>query len=238
MTTPATRAVQLNQTADPLGPVITLRDVSVVHGRGHRAVHALTAVSGDVAYGAQLAIVGQSGSGKSTLVHVMSGLQELTGGAVSWPSLGGHPHDRPGMVGVVFQSPSLLPPLDALENVALPLLLQGVPQDEATALAHDALELVSLTTIAHQLPEELSGGQSQRVAIARALVTRPLIVLADEPTGQLDHDTATRVLDLMIEQVEAIGAALVVSTHDTAVADRLQLRWRMSDGHLTVEEAR
>lgn len=235
MSLPATSNLRLDLPPNPCGSVVTLREASVLHGRGDRAVHALSEVSGRVPSGASLAVVGQSGSGKSTLVHVMAGLQELTSGSVEWPSLGGHPRDRPGVVGVVFQAPSLLPPLDVLENVALPLLLRGVRPAEANELARDALELVELGTVAHQLPEELSGGQAQRVAIARALVTRPVIILADEPTGQLDHETAARVLDLMIEQVEAVGSSLVVSTHDTAVADRFPLRWRMSDGRLEIE---
>lgn len=236
MSLPSTDPLRLDPASDRLSPLVRLQHVSVVHGRGHRTVRALDDVTGQVAYGARLAVVGQSGSGKSTLMHVMAGLQEPSLGSVDWPSLGGaHPREVPGRVGVVFQSPSLLPPLDAIENVALPLLLRGVPRAEATALAHDALDLVGLAMVANQLPEELSGGQAQRVAVARALVTRPVLVLADEPTGQLDHETAEHLLDLMIEQAEAVGAALVVSTHDLTIADRFDHRWRMSDGQLIME---
>jgi putative ABC transport system ATP-binding protein len=133
---------------------------------------------------------------------------------------------------VVFQRPSLLPELDATENVALPLLLSGVEDPEATVSAWAALDRLGLGDLARLLPEELSGGQAQRVGMARALAGRPSLVVADEPTGQLDHATAAAVLDALDEAAAATGAALLISTHDPMVAARFGERWTMADGRL------
>jgi putative ABC transport system ATP-binding protein len=132
----------------------------------------------------------------------------------------------------VLQGPSLLPPLDVRENVALPLLLAGADEREAGTRADDAMRLVGVADLAHQLPEELSGGQAQRVAVARVVAMRPALVLADEPTGQLDHATGAHVLDVLEAAADAVGAALVLTTHDPAVAARLVGRWTMRDGRL------
>jgi putative ABC transport system ATP-binding protein len=133
---------------------------------------------------------------------------------------------------VVFQGPSLLPALDAIENVALPLLLAGGDEKEATRAAAAALEHLGLDGVAGLLPEELSGGQAQRVAIARALVSRPRLLIADEPTGQLDHTAADAVISAMETAVAQSATAVVVSTHDPAVAARFARRWHMADGAL------
>jgi ABC-type lipoprotein export system ATPase subunit len=135
---------------------------------------------------------------------------------------------------MVFQAPSLLPPLDVLENVALPLLLLGVADDDARAAAFVALERLALVDLVSKLPEELSGGQAQRVAVARALVATPALILADEPTGQLDSGTAADVVDALLEAAGATDAALVIATHDPAVAGHLDQQWTMRDGHLSV----
>jgi putative ABC transport system ATP-binding protein len=193
---------------------------------------ALDGITCQVRPGARIALVGSSGSGKSTLLHVLAGLQPPTSGAVRWPGLGSSPAGRPDLVGVVFQSPSLLPPLDAVENVELPLLLAGANALDSRRRAREALDRLGLSGLAGQLPEELSGGQAQRVALARVLAVGPRLVLADEPTGQLDHATGTHVLDVLMETVAALDAALVVSTHDPAVADRLPMRWDIADGRL------
>jgi predicted ABC-type transport system involved in lysophospholipase L1 biosynthesis ATPase subunit len=130
----------------------------------------------------------------------------------------------------------LLPPLDVTENVALPLLLAGVDQTGATAAARAALAALGLEEIGSSLPDEISGGQAQRVAVARALAGRPRLLLADEPTGQLDRATAVAVVDALIEAAHQSGAALVVATHDPAVASRLAIRWSVTDGHLITND--
>jgi putative ABC transport system ATP-binding protein len=210
-------------------------DVARVYGSGVAAVVAVSDVSCQVRAGDRIALVGTSGSGKSTLLHLLAGLERPTQGEVTWPSLPVR-DGRPTDVGVVFQGPSLLPALDVTENVALPLVLAGVGQDEATARALAALDAVHLTEQARSVPEELSGGQSQRAAIARVLAAAPRLVLADEPTGRLDHDTARVVIDALLHAVDRIGAALVVTTHDPLVADRLPLRWQMADGALDLRD--
>jgi len=134
---------------------------------------------------------------------------------------------------VVFQGPSLLPALDVVENVALPLLLADTAEDEATARAVAALDLLAIGDLARKLPEQLSGGQAQRVAVARALAARPALILADEPTGQLDHEAAALVIDVLLHATTELGAALVVSTHDPLIAQRLPTRWAMRDGTLS-----
>jgi ABC-type lipoprotein export system ATPase subunit len=139
-------------------------------------------------------------------------------------------------VAVVFQAASLLPPLDVRENVALPLLLDGWTRDAATDAALRALDHLNLADLATKLPEELSGGQAQRVAIARALAGRPLLILADEPTGQLDHQSGSAVTDALITAAAHTGAALLVNTHDPAVAEHLPVRWTMTSGALTTSE--
>jgi putative ABC transport system ATP-binding protein len=207
-----------------------------VYGSGPAAVVAVSGVTCQVRAGDRIALVGSSGSGKSTLLHLMAGLETASAGRVSWPALpmrDGRPRD----VGVVFQGPSLLPALDVTENVALPLVLAGAGQVEAAARATEAIAAVRLAEQARAVPEELSGGQSQRAAIARVLAAAPALVLADEPTGQLDHPTARIVLDALVQVADRIGAALVVSTHDPQVAERLPARWRMQDGVL-LDEAR
>lgn len=204
------------------------------YGSGPNAVVALHDVTCEIWPRDRIAIMGPSGSGKSTLLHVMAGLDTPTSGTITWPALGDRSSLRPGLVAVVFQGPSLLPPLDVLENVALPLVLAGVGQGEARERASAALARLDLGDLDAKLPEELSGGQMQRVAIARALVQRPRLLLADEPTGQLDQHTAGHVVEVLVEVAAETGAALVVSTHDPAVADRLELRWPVADGALTV----
>jgi putative ABC transport system ATP-binding protein len=202
------------------------------YGRGAGAVVALRDVSCRVGPCDRIAVTGRSGSGKSTLAHVIAGLDQPTSGAVSWPALGGRDALRPARVGVVFQAPSLLPELDVLENVALPLELAGVMPDTARRRALDALAALDLAQLAGQLPEELSGGQAQRVAVARVIATGPALVVADEPTGQLDGATAERMLATLEAACDARDAALVLTTHDERIAARYPRRWRMRDGTL------
>jgi putative ABC transport system ATP-binding protein len=216
------------------GPALAeCRDVTRTYGRGRTEVVALREVSCRVVRGQRVAVTGESGSGKSTLLHVLAGLEPPTSGGVTWPGLGRR-GGRPDGVGVVFQAPSLLPMLDVADNVAVPLLFSGVEPGQARRRALTALERLDLADLAGAAPEELSGGQGQRIALARVLAVEPALVLADEPTGQLDRRTAGHVLDVLLESVDVLGAALVVSTHDPAVADRLAERWPMADGRLTV----
>ncbi len=206
------------------------------YGSGTTSLTALAPTDCEVPPGARIALVGRSGSGKSTLVHLMAGLDDPTEGVVDWPALGPRAALRPGPVGVVFQGPSLLPPLTVLENVALPLVLGGMTEVRARERAAEALASVGLADLARKLPEEISGGQAQRAAVARALAGEARLLLADEPTGQLDHPNAAAVVDVLLEAAARNGAALVVATHDPEVARRLDTQWSMRDGRLTTEK--
>jgi len=162
----------------------------------------------------------------------MAGLDDPTVGEVRWPAIGDRAALRPGPVAIVFQGPSLLPPLNVVENVGLPLALAGCAQTEVSERAMAALARLDLGDLAEKLPEEISGGQAQRVAVARAVVGEPRLILADEPTGQLDHEIGAVVVDELLGAAERCGAALVVATHDTEMADRLGERWRLRSGRL------
>jgi ABC-type lipoprotein export system ATPase subunit len=216
-------------------PLVRCDGAARTFGRGPAATVALQPTSCEVFPGARIAVTGPSGSGKSTLLHLMAGLDQPTLGAVEWPSIGGRDDLRPGPVGTVFQGPSLLPPLTVAENVALPLLLARHDERSAAQAARDALDRLGLAGLADKLPDEISGGQAQRVAVARALVGDPVLVLADEPTGQLDHPNASAVVDVLLETASHTDAALVVATHDPAVSDCLAERWEMRDGRLEVQ---
>jgi putative ABC transport system ATP-binding protein len=190
-----------------------------------------------------VAIVGASGSGKSTLLGLLAGLDQASGGSVE---LCGQPLEgldedgraalRGGRVGFVFQSFQLLPTLTALENVLLPLELvatdNGDARRDAKSVAEDALERVGLSERSGHYPRQLSGGEQQRVAIARAFAPRPRILFADEPTGNLDQATGERIIELLLALRADAGAALVLVTHDQALATRCDRRLGMRDGHL------
>ena len=214
--------------------LVRCEHVSRSFGAGTAVVHAVRDVTCDIGAGQHIALVGASGSGKSTLLHLFAGLDHPTTGSISWPALEGAPL-RPGPVAVVFQAPSLLAPLDVLENVALPLVLLGIRAVDARAGALGAIQRLGLGDLGAKLPEELSGGQAQRVAVARALVAVPSLILADEPTGQLDSVTAAEVTSALLEAADATGAALVIATHDPAVARRLDQRWTITDGQLATD---
>ena len=200
-------------------------------------MHAVRDVHCAVPAGLRAALVGPSGSGKSTLLHLLAALDRPTAGTIERPGLRGTAAGEEGGIGVVFQGPSLVPALDVLENVALPLLLAGVAERVAVERAAAALDRLDLGFLAGALPETLSGGQAQRVAAARVLAGRPALVLADEPTGQLDRATADHVLEVLLDAADELGAALVVSTHDEVVAGRLATRWTMADGRLDTGRA-
>lgn len=221
----------------PNGDVLVDCDgVARTFGTGRTAVVAVSGVTCAIHVGDRIALMGPSGSGKSTLLHLMAGLDEPTRGSVSWPAIGARDRLRPGPVGVVFQSPSLLPPLDVLENVTLPLLLAGQRPDSARRAGCEALERLDLSSLAAKLPEEISGGQAQRVAVARVLAGEPRLILADEPTGQLDHVVGALVIDALLDAALATGAALLISTHDPRIGERLERVWQMRDGQLDHQE--
>jgi ABC-type lipoprotein export system ATPase subunit len=209
------------------------------YGSGAGATVALQPTDCEVHADARIALIGPSGSGKSTLLHLLAGLDAPTVGTVDWPALGTLARLRPGPIAVVFQGPSLLPPLTVVENVGLPLVLDGVTDVEARRRAHEALQLVGLDDVSHKLPEEISGGQAQRVAVARAVVGHPQLLLADEPTGQLDRANGASVIDVLLAAADHAQAALVVATHDPTVAARLATRWEAHSGRLeiTADEA-
>jgi ABC-type lipoprotein export system ATPase subunit len=214
-------------------PIVRMTGVARSYGHGVAARVALRQTDCEVAEGARIALMGPSGSGKSTLLHLMAGLDDPTVGSVEWPAIGPRAALRPGPVAVIFQGPSLLPALSVVENVALPLILAGSGHDAATARAERSLEQLDLTELRNKLPEEISGGQAQRVAICRALAGDPRLILADEPTGQLDTEIGSHVIDVLLEAADHAAAALLVSTHDPAIAERLPTHWQIADGALS-----
>lgn len=212
--------------------LVVCTEASRAFGSGRSAVVAVRRTTAEVSGGARISIAGPSGSGKSTLLHLMAGLEVPTGGQVKWPSFSTNAAERAQDIGVVFQSPSLVPALDVAENTGLALVLAGVNELECRERVAEALELVGVSSLAGKLPEELSGGQAQRIAVARVLAQRPRLVLADEPTGQLDHATGQHLIDVLLAATAHIGAALVVTTHDRRILERLDTHWSMHEGRL------
>jgi putative ABC transport system ATP-binding protein len=206
---------------------------------------ALRGVDVTIRRGEQLAIMGPSGSGKTTLLHVLAGIVRPTRGSVWWAGQdlarlgdGRRTTLRRTDFGFVFQSGHLLPELPAVENAALPLLVGGVRRAQAIDAASRLFGPLGLHGLEGRRPGELSGGQAQRVAIARALVTNPAVVFADEPTGALDSDTGTAMMRLLTDATAAAGAALVVVTHDEAVAGWCPRVIRLRDGRVVADGPR
>jgi ABC-type lipoprotein export system ATPase subunit len=210
--------------------------VSRTFGTGEQAVVAVHSASCHIHATDRVAIMGPSGSGKSTLLHVIAGLDTPTSGSVTWPALGLSAAGLPGSIAMVFQGASLMPPLTVLENVAFPLLLEGMSDSLARQSAAGALASLDIGELGSRLPEELSGGQAQRACVARVLASRPRLIVADEPTGQLDHAAARHVVEVLVDAADALGAGLVVSSHDPLIASHLVSRWRMSDGELDTRD--
>jgi putative ABC transport system ATP-binding protein len=209
--------------------------VAKTYGTGHTAVVALHGIDCSVRSGDRVALVGPSGSGKSTLLHIFAGIEHPTVGDITWPALGAVL--RPGPVSMIFQANSLIPALDVRENVALPLVLSGHPIAEAEDKAMAALDTLGLAGLAGCLPDEISGGQAQRVAVARSLAGEHRLILADEPTGQLDHETGAEVVRSLLDATDRLGAGLVISTHDRTVISALGIEWRLADGRLRIGQS-
>ena len=215
--------------------LVAFNNVSRRFSLGSDKIIALAHASCEVKAGDRIAVMGPSGSGKSTLLALMTQLDEPTEGIVSWPDLGVAEKLRPRHIGLAFQSPSLIPPLSAIENVETPLLILGdIVNMRERAMA--ALAVVGLGDMGDRLPEELSGGQVQRVGVARALVTDPELILADEPTGQLDQATGKNLVAALLVHAEKTGATLVIATHDQTVARQMTSIWHMSHGELTTAQ--
>lgn len=215
--------------------LVRAKEVRKIYGSGGRATAALDNATFEIEAGSSVALIGPSGSGKTTLLHLIAGLDLPTSGSIEWPALGAREQLRPGKVAMAFQGNSLLPPLNVVENVALPILLAGGQESDAIRAAWAVLERMSLSSIGLKLPEELSGGQSQRVGIARAIVNRPALILADEPTGQQDHDNGNQLMSFLLSYITENGTALVVATHDMVVAGSLTTLWSMESGCLKTE---
>jgi len=223
--------------------VVTARDVVRRYGEGDTAVDALRSVSVDIAEGRLTAVMGPSGSGKSTLMHILAGLDQPTSGAVSVAGIDIADLDdnaltklRRDHIGFIFQFFNLLPMLTAAENIVLPLKLAGGKPDPEWL--EELVDKVGLGSRLTHRPSELSGGQQQRVAVARALVSRPSVMFADEPTGNLDSTTSGEILALLRDSVDTLGQTTVMVTHDAhaaAIADRVLF---LADGHIVEDLGR
>jgi ABC-type lipoprotein export system ATPase subunit len=213
-------------------PLVRASGLGRSYAHGATRVEAVRAATFAIDDADTIAVVGPSGSGKSTLLHLVAGLEQPTTGSIVWPAIGDRAALRPGPIGIAFQGPSLLPPLTVVENVALPAILAGATEADATRAALELLEAFDAGGLAERLPDELSGGQAQRVGFARAFAGSPRLVLADEPTGQLDAIGGAAVMTVALALTERRRAALVVATHDAAIAERLNARWVMRDGTL------
>ena len=224
--------------------VIELKNVSKLF-EGKRTVTALHQVDLHIAKGGMVALVGPSGSGKSTLLNLIGGLDQPTTGTITidGTALSGNSDDaltktRRDKIGFIFQFFNLLPTLTAIENVAIPLHLRGWPRKKAEDRARELLKNVNLQNRFEHLPDELSGGERQRVAIARALAVNPPILLADEPTGNLDSATGIDILKLLHDVNQTLGATILMVTHDRGVAESCPRTISLKDGKIISDESR
>ena len=223
-------------------PLISLRNVTRYYKSGERVVHALDGISLAIARHEFVAVSGPSGCGKSTLTHLLAGLEYPTSGEIVVDGVALHAADdaaltdyRRRRLGLVFQFFNLLPTMNLLENVSFPLLLQGVSLDESERRAAEVIALVGLTDRSTHFIHQLSGGEQQRTAIARALVHRPSLLIADEPTGNLDSHSASRVMQLLEKIATDQLTTLIIVTHSDEVAGAASRRVEMRDGKIVCD---
>ncbi|MFJ2193651.1 ABC transporter ATP-binding protein [Kitasatospora sp. NPDC087861] len=235
---------QATATATTTAPMVAATDLRRSFGTGERTVHALRGVSFSIGRGELTALKGRSGSGKTTLLNLVGGLDAPTGGSIALDGtdLAGLNEDgrlalRRERIGFVFQSFGLIPMLTAAENVGVPMRLRKVSAAEREERAHTLLALVGLADHANQRPGELSGGQQQRVAIARALANDPGLIIADEPTGQLDSETGRSIMQLLRAVVRSEGVTVLVATHDPTLMELADRVIELRDGRIVEEEA-
>jgi putative ABC transport system ATP-binding protein len=221
-------------------PIVSIRHLSKIYGSGETEVRALDDVSLDIASGEFLALMGPSGSGKSTLLHIIAGIDRATSGECRVQDIDVAKLNESRLadwrnrnVGFIFQTFNLIPVLSAAENVELPLLLTGVPPARRREMVAAALGLVGLSDRARHLPKQMSGGQEQRVAIARALVTDPHLIVADEPTGNLDAHSAEAVLEILRSLSRDAGKTVIMVTHDPRAAAYGTRSLHLEKGRLT-----
>jgi len=224
-------------------PVLRLRDVRRTYGKGERALDVLRGINLELYAGEMVALLGPSGSGKSTLLHAAGLLDPPTSGEVliigeNTEALNDNARTklRSHTVGFVYQFHHLLPEFSAAENIILPQLLAGHPRAKAEQRAQELLAAIGLSDRAHHRPAELSGGEAQRVAIARALANRPKLLLADEPTGNLDETTAENIFQLLLSLARAEGVAMLIVTHNQTLAARMDRTVVMHNGQLVDEQ--
>ncbi|MEG0797792.1 MAG: ABC transporter ATP-binding protein [Acidaminococcaceae bacterium] len=224
--------------------VIRLQDIMKTYQMGDAIVHALDRVSLEITQGEFTSIMGPSGSGKSTMMNILGCLDRPTSGQyfLEDKEIGGYNDDelaltRNAKIGFVFQNFNLLPRISALANVALPLVYAGVPEVERLERARVALTAVGLGERVEHRPNEMSGGQRQRVAIARALINNPAIVIADEPTGNLDTKSSNEIMDIF-HQMNLEGKTVVMVTHEPDIAEQTKRIIRMRDGKIVQDEGR
>ena len=234
----------MSNVTSPSGLLISARDVRKSYQMSKRKIEVLKGVSLDVRRGEFLALQGASGAGKSTLLHLLGGLDKGDSGTISFNeqkldslSSGDLARLRGRSIGFIFQSYHLLPELDALENVSVPGRLLGVPAAEAEQRGRQLLERVGLGHRLEHRPTELSGGEQQRVAIARSLMNKPVLLLADEPTGNLDSNTGGEIMGLLRALQKEEGTTMIIATHDDHLAAQAERIIRLVDGQIVTQTA-